>query len=183
MVPVFALAFVFAAIAGTAHGTPTTLGGYAVLFATAAAVGLWVRRKVGGGRHLAGRSVRMRGHSHGPAGPRTARHEAGHMAAARGLGGRVVSARADEHGGYVEARMPGDPRSRVAFWLAGQYAAGTSRGAGVDDSLIRAELGRVPRGQRGGVRRDAERMARRVVGSSAGQIRRDAQRLQRHGRA
>lgn len=182
MVPVLALAFVFAVVVGTAHGTPTTLGGYAVLFATAAAVGLWVRRKVGG-QHLAGRSVRMRGHSHGPAGPRTARHEAGHMAAARGLGGRVVSARADEHGGFVEARLPGDPRSRVAFWLAGQYAAGTSRGAEVDDSLISAELVRVPRGQRGRVRRDAERMARRVVGSSAGQIRRDARRLQRHGRA
>ncbi|MGH3611385.1 MAG: hypothetical protein ACRDRK_01935 [Pseudonocardia sp.] len=138
---------------------------------------------------VATRSMRTAtGHAH--AGPvvksarrEAARHEAGHMAAARYVGGRVTSARLNpDGGGYVEARIPDTPRARVAFLLAGAEAAGTTRGAEDDFAAVDRELARLSGGERHQVLRDARSDARRIVSRRAGEIERDAARLQERGR-
>lgn len=149
---------------------------------------LAAKAKLGGGGNLAGgRYVQVRGHVHGRgSGLRRliAKHEAGHAVAARALGGQVLSATVSPTGdaGLVQARFhENDPVKVIAFLKAGQYAVGTSSGAGADDAAIRAELRTVPREDRSRVRREAERTARRIVSSRSGEIRRDAARLNEKG--
>lgn len=140
------------------------------------------------GRSTGGRSVSVHAHAHG-GGPgvrrRIARHEAGHAAAARALGGRVNSATvdADNRGGLVQATLPTqDSQAAITFWLAGQRALRSTEGAGADNGLIRRELRQVPHSDRGQVMRDARRHADQIVRQNAGRIRRDANRLDREGR-
>lgn len=126
----------------------------------------------------------VRGHGHAGNRPRSARHEAGHVVVARGLGGRVRSATLEPDGrGFVDATLPGDdPQSAVAFLVAGQLAAGTRRGAGDDEAAIARELRRVPRSERADVRRAAEAQAARILAAESERVRRDAHRLMRDGR-
>jgi hypothetical protein len=157
-------------------------------------VGLWLASKGAGVALVAavgvalilGGAARMRtvgGHSHAGDRPLSARHEAGHAAAARALGGRVHSATLNADGtGYVGASIRRGARPAVAFLLAGQYAAGTRRGAQHDEAAIRRELSRVTASERAGVRRAAEQEARRIVSSQSGRIRRDARVLMERGR-
>lgn len=156
-------------------------GGHGGLFGVLVVVGLLALLvKAGGGRTTSGRMVS--GHAHSGPSRTIARHEAGHAVAARALGGRVVSATADRHGGYVRATIPNSSRAAITFWLAGRRAAGTGAGCSADDALVRRELRQVPRGERGQVFRDADRDALRIVNQHRGQIRRDAGRLEREGR-
>lgn len=137
------------------------------------------------GQLAGGRSIAVRGHLHGSGGRnRIATHEAGHVRAARALGGRVCSARVFDgtSGGLVLASIPDTPLAAVTFLAAGRVAAGTGAGAGADDALIRAELRRVPSSMRGQVRRQGYRDAARIVSSGRGQIRRDAVKLAKNGR-
>lgn len=139
----------------------------------------------GSPRPAGGRYVTVTGHGHG-GGPRElAVHEGGHSTAARHLGGRVELATITPNGrsGLVDACFPvDDPVTVVAFLLAGQRAARTSRGAGGDNALIDVELARLPAGQRAQVRREADAKARSIVFWRDGEIRRDADRLVRDGR-
>lgn len=136
------------------------------------------------GRASAGRMVAVRAHSHGGGRATIARHEAGHAVAARALGGRVRSAEMDDHSGLVQAVLPtDDPGAAITFLRAGQYAAGTNRGAGADDDEVRRILRKeVPAVDRAAVRKAAERRARQIVRSRKGQIRRDAKTLGEKGR-
>jgi hypothetical protein len=156
-------------------GAAQAPGGGAVLVLALAGAGLLL---------VTARGRAIQGHTHAGDRPLSARHEAGHAVVARGLGGRVRSGTLNRDGtGYVDAELPDDnPRDVVAFLVAGQVAAGTTRGAGGDERLIRAELRRVPRAQRAGVRRDATRDARRILSSRSGEVRRDAATLMRKGR-
>lgn len=137
-----------------------------------------VAARGGGGRATSGRMVA--GHAHGTR-RLIARHEAGHVAAARAVGGRVISATADDREGLVRAQVP-DVRASITFLRAGRYAAGTRRGCWGDEQAERAELRDVPRGERRQLVRDADRDARRIVREHRGQIRRDARTLERTGR-
>lgn len=134
-------------------------------------------------RMVGGQGREMRGHAHAGDRPRSARHEAGHAAVARGLGGRVHSATLNPDGsGLVDATLPEDtPRAAVAFLLGGQLAAGTTRGAGDDEADIARELRRVPRSERRDLRAAAEADARRILAADAARVRRDAQRLMKDG--
>lgn len=126
------------------------------------------------------------GHAHGGARGQVATHEAGHVVAARALGGRVLSAELHRDGGGLvtwdmPARVAG-AKTNVAFLLAGQYAAGTSRGCGGDRAAVRRELRQVPAAERAAVRAAADRRARQIVSSSQGEIRRIAAQLDEKGR-
>ncbi|HEY8590205.1 MAG TPA: hypothetical protein VIL55_11700 [Naasia sp.] len=139
-----------------------------------------------GGSTTTGRSVAVRGHAHGSgARQEVATHEAGHAAAAVGLGGRVRSATVanDGRSGLVRATLPDSrPETAIAFWRAGAIAAGTSRGASADDELIRQELRTVPSAERKQVRKAGERLAEQLVRQHRGRIERDARRLDERGR-
>ena len=149
------------------------------LVVLAAAAGAWAWGKArGGGRVASGRAVVR--HAHGDR--RTiAWHEAGHVVAARAVGGRGHSAVASDTEGLVQATVP-DVRASVTFLRAGRYAAGTRRGCWGDEQAERAELRDVPRADRGQLVRDADRDARRIVRQHRGQIRRDAAALESRGR-
>lgn len=123
------------------------------------------------------------GHAHvGPL-SLSARHEAGHMVAARYVGGHVTSAQLyRDGGGFVQARIPDKPQSVVTFLLAGALAAGTDRGAEDDFAAVDRELSEVPIGERSRVLRDARADARRIVSRRAEEIARDAERLEQNGR-
>jgi hypothetical protein len=114
-----------------------------------------------------------------------ARHEAGHAAVIRHLGGRVTSARVHADGsGLTRGHWPGDAVSQVAVFKAGQYADGSSawspRNAS-DEDVIRSVLRQVPARDRAEVRRQGERLARQGLAARAGQISRDARRLEKRG--
>jgi len=162
--------------------------GFGALTATAAVVAvavLVVALARGGAGRLAGRSVSVGGHAHGPNGRAViARHEAGHAAAARAVGGSVTSARVypGESGGLVQARIPVGALPAVTFLLAGQIAAGTTDGADADDAAIRRELRGLPGRDRTRVRRQAGADAHRIVTAHATRIGHDAERLDRKGR-
>ena len=128
------------------------------------------------------------GHSHGDERATIAVHEAGHVVAARAVGGTVTSARMNDHSGRVKWTAP-DPNSlvtevtqNVAFLRAGEYAAGDDGGCGGDRSSVKQQLRRLPSGQRSVVRRAGEQRARQIVSSRSGEIARVAERLNRRGR-
>lgn len=135
------------------------------------------------GRAGSGRR-RLHGHGHGGDRPTIARHEAGHAAAARAVGGRVTSAvmYSGERGGLVQARIPDGPLPAVTFLMAGEIAAGTSRGTAGDRAAIRKELRGLSGSDAARVRRTATRDARRIVRRAAGRIDSDARTLERKGR-
>jgi hypothetical protein len=156
-------------------------GAWLVLFCLA--VGWWCMRGSGkgAGRASTGRMVSVTGHGHDR--PTIARHEAGHAAAARALGGRVRSAQISNNGGLVKATLPtSSSQAAVTFWLAGQVAAGTTHGAHGDDQLIRRELRGFPSSERRQVLRAANADAHRIVRRHAGRIDRDTDRLDQKGR-
>lgn len=141
-------------------------------------VGWWCMR---GSRSTSGRSVAIRGHGHDR--PTIARHEAGHAAAARALGGRVRSATVTNSSGLVRAQLPtSDAQAAITFWAAGAAAAGTHAGAHADEQLIRRELRMLPPEDRRRVEHAARADAARIVRQHAGRIDRDAVRLDQKGR-
>lgn len=127
---------------------------------------------------------RLHGHGHGGDRPTIARHEAGHAAAARAVGGRVTSAvmYGGERGGLVQARIPDGPLPAVTFLMAGEIAAGTSRGTAGDRVAIRKELRGLSGSEAARVRRTATRDAHRIVRRASGRIESDARTLERKGR-
>lgn len=124
-------------------------------------------------------------HIHGSTRAKIARHEAGHAAVARHVGGRIRSARIHGHdsGGLVKATLPtDDPRLAVAFWSGGHLALGSRDGADADLADIRRELRRVPAAERGRVHDEGVRLARQALAAQAGRVERDAARLEEKGR-
>lgn len=134
-----------------------------------------------------GQSRASTGHSHGGSRQTKARHEAGHVAAARGLGARVTDARIDGAAGVKWTGSRGKTSEQIAadvitFMAAGRIAAGTGRGCSADEAAIREQLSYLPRGDRARVRAAAERHARQIVSSRSGEVRRVAAKLERDGR-
>ena len=123
------------------------------------------------------------GHVHSGRRGLVARHEAGHYVVARKVGGRVHSADLTSGAtpsGLVQATVP-DARASITFLMAGRAAAGTRSGCSADDAEVRRTLREFPSAERGQVRRECERDARRIVSSSRGEIRRIASRLEQEG--
>lgn len=120
-------------------------------------------------------------HGHGGDRPTIAIHEAGHVAGALGVGGKVRSAHMNDSSGLVRATVP-NAQAAITFLAAGAAAAGTKRGADHDEAEIRKTLREFPRGERAQVEREARAAAARIVRSRAGAIRRDAAKLDRKGR-
>lgn len=143
------------------------------------AVGWWVAYGRSSGSATAGRMVSI--HGHGSDRPTIAQHEAGHVAGALGVGGRVRSATMTDSSGLVRAVVP-DARAAITFLAAGAVAAGTKRGADHDEAEIRRTLREFPRDQRQQVEREARADAARIVRQRAAAIRRDAARLDERGR-
>ena len=127
------------------------------------------------------------GHSHAGTRRSTARHEAGHVVAARKVGGRVKSANVYDNGGGLVTwtGVNGTDREQVvaniAFLRAGRYAAGTGAGCGGDDATVRQLLRYLPTTDRAAAKREGEAEARRIVSSSRGEIRRIATHLDKKG--
>lgn len=135
---------------------------------------------------LAGRYVAVQGHAHGSGSGlrrKIAKHEAGHAIAAKALGGSVVSAQLFDgnRGGVVRAQLP-NARAHAAFLLAGQYAVNSSEGASADNAALRQVLREFPSNERGRVRSEAKREARRIVSNRSGEIRSYARKLDERGR-
>jgi hypothetical protein len=144
------------------------------------AVGWWVAYgRSGKSAATSGRMVSI--HGHGSDRPTIAVHEAGHVAGAIGVGGRVRSARMNDNSGLVQATVP-DAKAAITFLAAGAAAAGTKCGADHDEALIRKTLKEYPRAERAGVEREARADAARIVRSRSAQIRRNAARLNERGR-
>lgn len=163
----------------------------ALLVASNGGGGLLLCGAVGVALLLAGGGVKARqmvaGHAHGGTRARIAVHEAGHVVAARAVGGRVLKARMSDHDGYVQWDMSGrdlerEVQSNLTFLKAGEVAAGTGAGCGSDRDAYRQELRRLPSEARGKVRSRADSEARRIVSSRSGEIRRVAEKLNRDGR-
>ncbi|MHA6626860.1 hypothetical protein ACU61A_15605 [Pseudonocardia sichuanensis] len=130
----------------------------------------------------AARGRYVSGHAHGER-ALIARHEAGHAVVTKALGGRVRSAEVGDGWGLVQAELPDDdPVKAVAFLRAGREAVGTGRGCSADDDAIRKELRRVPSRERGQVKRDGIRLARREVAKRRGEIKRYGRELDERGR-
>jgi hypothetical protein len=99
---------------------------------------------------------------------RTARHEAGHVVAARRLGLGVASAVVNRDGsGHVRCARRGTAAQHIGFLRAGEYAIHTGSGAGTDRANVRAILRRVPAADRARVRREGERLGRQAARSWA----------------
>jgi hypothetical protein len=129
------------------------------------------------------------GHSHAGGRATVARHEAGHVVGARAAkGGRVLSARVYAGGGgkvkwdHTPGSLVEEVTANVAFLRAGAYAAGTSAGCGSDQAAIRAQLRRLPSGERSKVQARGEARARQIVSSRRSEIERVAAKLDRDGK-
>jgi len=155
------------------------MNGTAWLFLFCLFVGWLVARRTSGTASTAGRMVNI--HGHGGDRPTIAIHEAGHVAGALGVGGKVLSATMTDTTGLVRAKVP-DAKTAITFLAAGAAAAGTKRGADHDEAEIRRTLREFPRDQRTQVEREARADASRIVRSRAAAIRRDAARLDERGR-
>lgn len=131
------------------------------------------------GTASAGRMVT--GHAHGGRPSVVARHEAGHVAVARALGGSRIHAWSNGREGATSVRHHKGVAGSVAFSLGGRYAAGGA-GCSADNADVRRVLREVPSKDRARVRREGERIARRAVSARRGQIKRDAATLLRKGR-
>ena len=128
------------------------------------------------------------GHLHAGTRSTTARHEAGHVVAARAVGGRVKSAQVHGNGGGLVrwTGIHGSEREQVvaniAFLRAGRYAAGTGEGCGGDDESVRKMLKYLPPAERSAALREGEAQGRRIVASRQGEINKVADRLDERGR-
>jgi hypothetical protein len=138
---------------------------------------------------LPGGARAVPGHSHSGTRARVARHEAGHVVAARAVNGRVTSAALHSTGGglvqWYHRSHPGEEKLRqhnITFLLAGEYAAGTGAGCSGDRSAVRSELRRLPSKDRGRVMSRAKSDARRIVSARSGEINRIAKRLDEKGK-
>lgn len=141
---------------------------------------IWTSLPGGSAPALAGGRY-VSGHAHGTR-QFIAKHEGGHAAAAKAVGGRVTSAWLTDSEGLVNATIPDEPVKVVAFLASGRAATGSGRGCSADDDAIRAELRRVPSKQRGQVKRDGIRLAKQIVSSRSGEINQVATRLDKEGR-
>lgn len=173
VVPVVGMAVLTARFGGSITGLGSLRPALLVAAGALIVLGLACRVRAGVG-----------GHAHGSNRARVATHEAGHVVAARALGGRVLSAEVYSNGGgLVTWNMPAKVHSaetNVAFLLAGQYAAGTSAGCSGDQAEIRRQLRGMP--DAGRVRSRAASRARSIVASHRGEIRRVAAQLDDKGR-
>ncbi|MBN9759863.1 hypothetical protein Ae406Ps2_6343c [Pseudonocardia sp. Ae406_Ps2] len=126
----------------------------------------------------------VQGHGHGSTRALIARHEAGHAIAAQALGGRVVRGTMTDDSGLVSAVLPGKvgEQGAVTFLLAGERAAGTSRGTSGDRAAIRTELRGLDTRQRREVMHRARKDAARIVRTRRRQIDQVADRMNRTGR-
>lgn len=117
-----------------------------------------------------------------------ARHEGGHVAVTRAVGGRVTGARIYPDGsGVTWLRLPRGASvvDQVAVDVAGEVAANTSFGCGSDQAYMRAALAQLPPGERAAAKRAGYARARGVVDGwfSDGGVSRTAAKLLRDGRA
>jgi hypothetical protein len=169
-----------AAVGVLLAGLKLATAGHPVLLLVAVGVAavLWVGSGAKGAAPAGARYVS--GHAHGLRNF-IAKHEGGHAAAAKAVGGRVESAWMTDDEGLVMARIPDDPVKVVAFLAAGRAAVNSGRGCSADDAAIRQELRRVPSKERGQVKREGLRLARRIVSSRSGEIRRFANQLNEKG--
>ncbi|MGH3939740.1 MAG: M50 family metallopeptidase [Pseudonocardiaceae bacterium] len=111
-----------------------------------------------------------------------ARHEAGHVAAARALGGSVGTVRLypDGTGRTYAYGLPADPQSQVTFLVAGEIAAGTAQGAEGDHAEIDKVLSGLAPAEWDRIESAARTQATRIVAERADEIDRDAARLLKH---
>jgi hypothetical protein len=165
---------------GWAHAAQSLTTAGVVIGAALAGILLYLLTGSTRGRSTGGRSVVVHGHAH--TGHRASLHEAGHVAGARGVGGRVKSARVYRDGsGLVRAEVP-DAKSAIVFLYAGQAAQGDPEGATGDDALIQRTLREFPRRDRSSVLADAQGEAHRIVRRDVRQIQRDKEKLDRRYR-
>jgi hypothetical protein len=131
----------------------------------------------------------VRAHVHATGSVRVAaRHEGGHGAVGRHVGGRIGSARVNPDGsGWIYVHPRGrdfTPAERIAISLAGGMAEGvsmSSRQCSGDQRNIDAVLDRVPSQNRGAVMSEARRLARSGLFWQGGTASDIARRLERHG--
>lgn len=177
--------WVLAAAVGLLLATGGKAAAAAVFMLALVGIAVWAFGSGGSPRAAMGRSVQVRGHAHthpGGSAHRAARHEAGHAAAARGVGGKVRSARVFTDGtGLVQATVP-NARAAVIFLLAGQIAHGSSEGASADNAAVKKTLREFPAKERSAVLADAKTEARRIVRQRSGEIARDTRKLNERGR-
>ena len=162
--------------------------GIGVLLVGVAIMGMLLVKTGVTGQLAGGRYVSVQGHAHGSGSStalrqKIAKHEGGHAAAAKAVGGSVISATlyAGQSGGLVQARLPGDPKAALIFLHAGQAAVNSSEGSSADNDAFRKVLREVPSKDRSRVASEAKREARRIVNSRSGEIRSYARKLDEKG--
>lgn len=119
-----------------------------------------------------------------------ARHEGGHAAVGKHLGGRVGTARIYPDGsGYVKVHEPSrgwTPAERAAVSLGGALGEGTSieaRQCSSDKANLNAHLKRVPGKRRAAEKAEAYRLARQGLSAQSGTANSIANKLIKKGRA
>lgn len=132
------------------------------------------------GTYYAG-SVGAGAHVHGGKRSAIARHEAGHIVAARALGSRVTTTSVSNSGGYVGwSGTKGTPRQQavngIAFLRAGEHA-NPGLDVSYDNACVAWWQRKVPPSQRAAVRREGDALARRIVRQRSGEIDRTARKL------
>ena len=96
-----------------------------------------------------------------------ARHEGGHVAVGRAVGGEVLGAQIFPDGsGVTYVRLPRSATAvqEIAVCVAGEVAAGTSTGCQGDQADVATVLATLPPGQRAGARRAGYAQAAAVLG-------------------
>jgi hypothetical protein len=96
-----------------------------------------------------------------------ARHEGGHAALVKAVGGRVHSVAIYPDGsGITWYSLPRNASvvDQVAVTVAGEVAAGTKSGCSSDQAHMRAELAQLPSSERGAAQRAGYAKARSVTG-------------------
>lgn len=149
------------------RGVTRWTGVNGLLVAAVVLVGVVV---LGGGVYISrAKTYRMAVHTHGGHGTRlAARHEAGHYHVGRQVGGHVSGAEIFPDGSgvtYVDIPYKAGAAAAVAVAVAGQVAAGTSKGCdgfkGSDFDFKRTILRSLPADQRAAVEREGYALARR----------------------
>lgn len=155
--------------------------------AVVAVVALRVIVKVRGfARTMGGRQ--MVAHTEPGHGPKDAAdHEGGHCALVKAAGGRVLDAWINPDGsGFTRYKLPSGVSitDLIAIKVAGEVAAGTSRGCESDQASMRAVLATLPPEERDAARRAGYDRARAVTGGFLfdGGVAVTSERLLRHGR-
>jgi hypothetical protein len=133
----------------------------------------WFFRSDGGAPATGNATINVSGHLHGPPvdgrlrrRQLLARHEGGHAAVVRDLGGKVIRGfiTRNNDAGLVTAQFEHDDPIKIATFLyAGAAAAGTTEGAGFDYAKAEKEIKRLPRDERNAADRLARSEAVRLV--------------------